>query len=82
MTTSAPSYTTPRDTTALPRYWWLGIDWTNLLPSCLGRNRRRKQRAPDEVNNLSLLYKAIQSEKKDSFPIVGPRADREIQILR
>ncbi len=60
-----------------PGYWWLGMEWTNLLPSCLDCNRRRKQRAPEALSNLSLLYKATQSGKKDSFPIKGRRATGE-----
>lgn len=60
-----------------PGYWWLGMEWTNLLPSCLDCNRRRKQLAPEAVSSLSLLYKATQSGKKDSFPIEGARADNE-----
>ncbi|KTS76595.1 hypothetical protein NS274_15555 [Pseudomonas oryzihabitans] len=60
-----------------PGYWWLGMEWTNLLPSCIDCNRRRKQRAPLGTSNLSLLYKATQSGKKDSFPIKGRRAREE-----
>lgn len=60
-----------------PGYWWLGTDWTNLLPSCIDCNRRRKQRAPEAISNLTLLYKATQSGKKDSFPIEGKRAEDE-----
>lgn len=60
-----------------PGYWWLGMEWTNLLPSCIDCNRRRKQRAPEGTSNLSLLYKATQSGKKDSFPIQGKRAENE-----
>lgn len=60
-----------------PGYWWLGMEWTNLLPSCIDCNRRRKQRAPEGTSNLSLLYKATQSGKKDSFPIKGKRAKEE-----
>lgn len=60
-----------------PGYWWLGMEWTNLLPSCLDCNRRRKQLAPDAISNLNLLYKATQSGKKDSFPIEGVRAEQE-----
>ena len=66
---------------AHPGYWWLGMEWTNLLPSCIDCNRRRKQRAPDGISNLSLLYKATQSGKKDSFPIKGKRAVSETDHL-
>ncbi|MFT4793523.1 MAG: hypothetical protein ACJAVR_001858 [Paracoccaceae bacterium] len=27
-------------------YWWLAMDWDNLLPSCIDCNRRRGQRVP------------------------------------
>ena len=66
---------------AHPGYWWLGMEWTNLLPSCIDCNRRRKQRAPDGISNLSLHYKATQSGKKDSFPIKGKRAVSETDHL-
>lgn len=64
-----------------PGYWWLGMEWTNLLPSCIDCNRRRKQRAPEGTSNLSVLYKAMQSGKKDSFPIKGKRAKEEAHNL-
>jgi uncharacterized protein (TIGR02646 family) len=60
-----------------PGYWWLGMEWSNLLPSCLDCNRRRKQKAPDHIGDLNLLYKATQSGKKDSFPVAGARAVAE-----
>jgi hypothetical protein len=60
-----------------PGYWWLGMEWTNLLPSCIDCNRRRKQLAPEAISNLSLLYRATQSGKKDGFPIEGARSDNE-----
>ncbi|ESZ51040.1 endonuclease [Mesorhizobium sp. L2C054A000] len=27
-------------------YWWLGMQWDNLLPSCIDCNRRRDQKVP------------------------------------
>lgn len=27
-------------------YWWLAMKWDNLLPSCIGCNRKRKQIPP------------------------------------
>ncbi|MBY3101151.1 endonuclease [Rhizobium laguerreae] len=30
-----------------PGYYWLAMDWSNLLPSCIDCNRRREQKAPD-----------------------------------
>ncbi|UVK35738.1 hypothetical protein LHFGNBLO_006603 (plasmid) [Mesorhizobium sp. AR10] len=28
-------------------YYWLAMDWNNLLPSCIDCNRRREQKTPD-----------------------------------
>ncbi|MFT7392339.1 MAG: hypothetical protein ACI9ZH_002577 [Paracoccaceae bacterium] len=28
-------------------YWWLAMEWSNLLPSCIDCNRRRGQTGPD-----------------------------------
>ncbi|MDY0936611.1 endonuclease [Pseudomonas viridiflava] len=55
-------------------YWWLASEWTNLLPSCLDCNRRRKQMSPVISGNLEVLYKHTQTGKKDCFPIEGDRA--------
>ncbi|MEB2604778.1 hypothetical protein SB384_34560 [Burkholderia cenocepacia] len=53
------------------------MEWTNLLPSCLDCNRRRKQRTPNAINNLEVLYETMLTGKKDSFPIAGVRAVAE-----
>ncbi len=29
-----------------PGYWWLAMEWSNLLPSCIDCNRRRNQKTP------------------------------------
>ncbi|MEF9674035.1 hypothetical protein QNM99_25505 [Pseudomonas sp. PCH446] len=29
-----------------PGYWWVAMDWDNLLPSCIDCNRKRKQVTP------------------------------------
>jgi uncharacterized protein (TIGR02646 family) len=60
-----------------PGYWWLAMDWTNLLPSCIDCNRRRKQKAPLVSGDLSVLYKNMKTGKQASFPVLGVRADRE-----
>lgn len=60
-----------------PGYWWLAMSWSNLLPSCLDCNRRRKQFVPSNAESLLDLYSAsarhamtsVQSGKKDSFPL-------------
>jgi uncharacterized protein (TIGR02646 family) len=62
---------------AHPGYWWLAMEWTNLLPSCLDCNRRRKQLTPKVVDNLGVLYDTMLTGKKDSFPIAGIRAAAE-----
>lgn len=60
-----------------PGYWWLAAEWTNLLPSCLDCNRRRKQLVPRITNDLKLLWENMQTGKKDCFPIAGVRAQAE-----
>ena len=60
-----------------PGYWWVAAIWSNLLPSCLDCNRRRKQRTPTLAANLTVLYLTMQTGKKDAFPIEGPRAAGE-----
>lgn len=66
-----------------PGYWWLGMDWDNLLPSCIDCNRKRKQTMPKlSAKLLTLLEEQrgfsqgmlVSSGKKDSFPILGTRA--------
>ncbi|RYG88698.1 MAG: HNH endonuclease [Alphaproteobacteria bacterium] len=57
-------------------YWWLAMNWENLLPSCIDCNRQRGQKL--YVISTSLATLAInaelvpgQSGKKDSFPIAA-----------
>jgi uncharacterized protein (TIGR02646 family) len=64
-----------------PGYWWLAAEWTNLLPSCLDCNRRRKQVAPIVSADLAVLYEAMQTGKQDSFPVLGTRALQEADDL-
>lgn len=54
-----------------PGYWWLAAEWTNLLPSCIDCNRRRKQRSPVISAKLQVLYQKLQTGKKDCFPVQG-----------
>ncbi|MBR1195903.1 hypothetical protein JQ634_00805 [Bradyrhizobium sp. AUGA SZCCT0240] len=66
-----------------PGYWWLAMDWENLLPSCIDCNRRREQiivnqGSPSlaELWTTSLTSGGPQralSGKQDSFPIAGTR---------
>lgn len=58
-------------------YWWLAMAWTNLLPSCVDCNRRRKQVAPVVSSDLKVLYKQMQTGKHASFPVLGARAQPE-----
>jgi uncharacterized protein (TIGR02646 family) len=60
-----------------PGYWWLAAEWTNLLPSCLDCNRRRRQTAPILSAKLEVLYKEMLTGKQDSFPVLGVRAAQE-----
>jgi hypothetical protein len=62
-----------------PGYWWLGMVWTNLLPSCIDCNRKRQQRSPPPSTSLVELYEhskahalpSSQTGKKDSFPLAA-----------
>ena len=64
-----------------PGYWWLAMDWDNLLPSCIDCNRRRKQPTPKSGASLGVLHdgatKIFNTGKKDAFPIAGTRAEAE-----
>jgi hypothetical protein len=66
-----------------PGYWWLAMDWDNLLPSCIDCNRKRKQITPKVTDNLLALMTdeherrkatVMNTGKKDTFPVAGPRA--------
>ncbi|KIH84714.1 HNH endonuclease [Pseudomonas batumici] len=66
-----------------PGYWWVAMDWDNLLPSCIDCNRKRKQVTPRLSARLLTLRddrqgfnqgRLLLSGKKDSFPILGQRA--------
>ncbi|MER9353633.1 hypothetical protein NKI61_10060 [Mesorhizobium sp. M0514] len=65
-----------------PGYWWLAMEWTNLLPSCIDCNRRRKQITPTSTTDLLSMFdrqlreakmRPVLSGKKDAFPIAGTR---------
>lgn len=58
-----------------PGYWWLAADWTNLLPSCIDCNRRRKHRSATSgmaLEQLTISKKQL-SGKLDAFPIRGTK---------
>jgi hypothetical protein len=66
-----------------PGYWWLAMDWDNLLPSCIDCNRRRGQIVvTDGAPSLAELLASSRtatgpqrglSGKQDSFPVSGTR---------
>ncbi|CAN7514639.1 hypothetical protein [Mesorhizobium caraganae] len=60
-----------------PGYWWLAMEWTNLLPSCIDCNRRRKQKTPEALNDVALLYRTMLTGKMDCFPVQGTRVSVE-----
>ncbi|MFV3372478.1 endonuclease [Pseudomonas sp. NY15435] len=69
-----------------PGYWWLAMNWENLLPSCIDCNRKRKQVIPKLSAALLTLLEnrrgfnyglVALTGKKDSFPILGTRASTE-----
>ncbi|AVO59612.1 HNH endonuclease family protein [Pseudomonas chlororaphis] len=66
-----------------PGYWWIAMDWENLLPSCIHCNRRSGQVTPRLSASLVSLVNegkafsrssVMQTGKQDSFPILGQRA--------
>ena len=63
-----------------PGYWWLGMDWDNLLPSCIDCNRRRTQDTPKPTDGtmIALLEsgkftssRKILTGKQAIFPLAG-----------
>lgn len=66
-----------------PGYWWLAMEWENLLPSCIHCNRLNKHATPKLSTQLVELradgtgfseqYK-VTTGKGNHFPILGLRA--------
>jgi len=59
-------------------YWWLAASWTNLLPSCIDCNRRRRQVSADYGMTIGDLEEAHDSlndaelgGKQNAFPTFG-----------
>jgi len=55
-------------------YWWIAMDWENLLPSCIDCNRKRGQILITPSTSLAVLAATAkpavtQAGKKDSFPL-------------
>lgn len=44
-------------------YYWLAMDWNNLLPSCIDCNRRREQKAPSAL--IGSIVKLLSSGEFD-----------------
>lgn len=72
--------------TAHGGYWWIAMQWVNLLPSCIDCNRKRGQVLVDASTSLAVLAgsgsgspRTRQAGKKDSFPLadMGVRATAE-----
>lgn len=69
-------------------YWWLAMDWENLLPSCIDCNRRRGQVIVGPSSSLEILASTstparTNAGKKDCFPLAahGTRATAETENL-
>lgn len=65
-------------------YWWIAMQWENLLPSCIDCNRKRWQQIVEASTSLAVLAGNAQAQlrqtgKKDSFPLAaaGVRAVAE-----
>jgi uncharacterized protein (TIGR02646 family) len=48
-------------------YWWLAMDWNNLLPSCIDCNRRRGQRIAGASGAVE-----VSAGKQAIFPLLEP----------
>lgn len=62
-----------------PGYWWLAMEWSNLLPSCIDCNRRRNQKTPKPGEDRLVALRAdgdfdrsrsILSGKQSAFPLM------------
>ena len=56
------------------RFWWLGSEWTKLLPCCSDCNRKRKHNhvTLDQNNQATVTTDRTIAGKKDAFPLHGP----------
>ena len=73
-------------------YWWLAMDWENLVPSCIDCNRKRKQHTPkpDEQGSMVALNEqgdfargdTLNTGKQSAFPLAtdSPRAAWDANI--
>lgn len=72
-------------------YWWLAMDWENLLPSCIDCNRKRGQVTPKPEQNGTMVAlndsgdfargKTFNTGKQSAFPLAAdsPRAKWDTQ---
>lgn len=80
----------PAEDPSHPGYWWLAMDWENLLPSCSDCNRRREQIIVDGSASLADLWRSRkpiegnlvgQAGKGRCFPVRGTRAGPELRTF-
>lgn len=68
-------------------YWWLAMEWSNLLPSCIDCNRRRGQRTPRPETSLERLYDGARVRFSESRMVTtggvprGRTGDRSFGVL-
>lgn len=57
-----------------PGYWWLALEWDNLLPSCIDCNRRRGQKSAvlQADGTIAFANVAENAGKECAFPVYGP----------
>lgn len=60
-------------------YWWLAMDWDNLLPSCIDCNRRRGQEVADPADDAQSTVKG-NAGKKDLFPLKAGAVHAHIEL--
>lgn len=56
-----------------PGYWWLALEWDNLLPSCIDCNRRRGQKSAALLADGTVIpFEETESMGKEcAFPVFG-----------
>ncbi|MEI9883310.1 hypothetical protein [Atlantibacter hermannii] len=56
-----------------PGYWWLALEWENLLPSCIDCNRRRGQKSYTLQDDGTFVFidDTENAGKECAFPVSG-----------